>query len=199
MGVAADPDAGVRDALAAATRAVELDPASSRAHFALSTAFIQLNDHDRSLDEARLAVELNPNDPTVLHALGNKSDLVGDPQGIGRMEFAQKLNPRDPVMHVWLTFLARAFVNARDHGRAAEKARAAILRRPDYGPAHLMLAIALAHQGRTGEAAAALGQCETVAPGLAASRLGWRPYTDDTSNEHLRGGLRKAITAVDTG
>ncbi|MGK0168657.1 MAG: adenylate cyclase [Gammaproteobacteria bacterium] len=69
-------------ALAAARQAVALEEASAVAHQALSTVYMLSNQQDLALAEGRLAVELNPSDAESLHALGNKSDLAGDPQGI---------------------------------------------------------------------------------------------------------------------
>lgn len=149
-----------------------------------------------ALAKAHLSVELNPNDPYVLHGLGNKSDLAGDPEGIERMELAQRLNPRDPSTHVHLTFLARAYVNARDYPAAIARARTAINRCPEYAPAHFMLAIALAHEDQLADAAAALERCEALSPGLVANRAEWHPYTDEVSNEHLKEGVKRAKAAV---
>jgi adenylate cyclase len=187
-----DRERSMAKALEAAHRAVALDGASSTAHQVLSTAHIWRNEHDFSLAEALLAVELNPNDAVSLHALGNKSDLAGDPEGIPRMIRAQQLNPQDPERHTHLSFLARAYVNAHQYERALETARLAIQRRPDYPHAHYILAIALGHLGEAQQAQAALKECERLHPGFLASRAGWHPYTDETSNRHLREGLRKA-------
>jgi len=187
-----DRERSIAKALDAARRAVALDGASFAAHQVLSTAYIWRNEHDLALAEARLAVELNPNDAISLHALGNKSDLAGDPEGIPRMIRAQQLNPQDPERHAHLSFLARAHVNAHQYERALESARLAIQRRPDYPHAHYILAIALAHLGEAQRAQAELEECERLHPGFLASRADWRPYTDEESNRHLREGLRKA-------
>jgi adenylate cyclase len=194
---AADRQSTLGRAIEAAKRAIELDPESSRAHFALSTAYLWRNEHGPALTEAYLAAELNPNDPVILHALGNKSDLTGDAEGIARMERAQQLNPRDPEMHVHQTFLARAYINARDYEAAITKARAAVNRRPDYPHARFVLAIALAHAGRTGQAGVELERCEGLSPGFVASRADWRPYTDEASNRHLHDGLSEAKAAAE--
>jgi tetratricopeptide (TPR) repeat protein len=183
--------------MAAARRAVALDPASSLAHAVLSTVHIWRDEHDLSLAEARQAVELNPNDAPALHALGNKSDLVGDPEGIARMERAQQLNPHDPERHSHLCFLARALVNARRYEEAVARARAAIQRRPDYPPAHFILAIALGHLDRAAEAKHSLAECDRLQPGFVAARADWRPYTDAGANAHLREGLSKAGAAAE--
>jgi len=187
-----DRERSIAKALDAARRAVALDGASFAAHQVLSTAYIWRNEHDLALAEARLAVELNPNDAISLHALGNKSDLAGDPEGIPRMIRAQQLNPQDPERHAHLSFLARAYINVHQYERALETARLAIQRRPDYPHAHYILAIALGHLGEAQRAQAELEECERLHPGFLASRADWRPYTDEESNRHLREGLRKA-------
>jgi adenylate cyclase len=178
-------------AMEAAWKAIECDKALSWAHHELSTAYQWLNRLDDALDEARIAVDLNPNDAYTLHALGNKSDLAGDPDGIGFMEKAQKLNPEDARLHTHLTFLARAYANVDNHGAAVERARQAIRRRPDYAPAHYILAIELGRLGEPEEARAVLAKCDELNPGFVQSRRTWRPYTDPAGNERLRESLRR--------
>ena len=180
-------------------QATKLDPNLARSHFALSTAYILCNDHDLALAEAHLAVRLNPNDPVGLHALGNKSDLAGDAEGITRMELAQQLNPRDPGLYRHQTFLARAYVNAQDYEAAIAKSHDAVNAHPEFADAYCILAVALAHAGRFDEAAAALERCEQLSPGLVERRRKWRPYTDEPRNMHLKDGLEKAIAAMEAG
>jgi adenylate cyclase len=189
---AVDRDESMRKGMAAARRAVSLDPSSSNAHSSLATAHVWRNEHDISLREARLAVELNPNDALILHGLGNKLDLAGDPEGIPQMVRAQQLNPQDPDHHSQLCFLARAYVNARRYRDAVACAESAITRRPDYSNAYYILAIALGHLGHLVEARAALAKCDELHPGFIAERADWRPYTNEASNAHLLDGLRKA-------
>ena len=196
MGAATDRSATLAKGIEAAKRAVALDAHSPRAHFALSTSYILADEHDRALTEARLAVDLNPNDPTILHALGNKSDLAGDPRGVARMELAQELDPLDPMQPVKLTFLARAYVRAGDPEKAIEKSQASITLKSDYAPAHFILAIALARADRMEEAVAALRRCQALSPGLIAARSDWRPYVDDSSNAPLLAGLKRVVDAA---
>jgi adenylate cyclase len=176
----------------AARRAVALDDASSRAHFRLSTAYLWRNEHDLAIAEGRRAVELNPMSADARHALGNKLDLAGDPEGISMMEQAQKLNPQDPQRNMQLTFLARAYLNTGQYERAVECARNAVQRRPDYPNAYFILAIALGHMGKKADARAALDECEKLHPGFVQGRSDWRPYLDAASNSRLHEGLRKA-------
>ena len=178
-------------AMEAAQQAVKFDEASSWSHHELSTAYQLLDRHEDALAEARIAVDLNPNDAYALHALGNKSDLAGDKNGIAFMEKAQKLNPQDVRLHTLLVYVARAYVNIGNYRVAAERARQAIRRRSDYAPAHYILAIALAHLGDLEEARAVLAKCDETSPGFVQSRLNWRPYADPASNDRLQEGLRR--------
>jgi adenylate cyclase len=175
----------------AARMAVRYDDASSLARHQLSTAYQWLNRQDDALAEVKIAVDLNPNDAVGLHALGNKSDLAGDPDGISFMESAQKLNPEDAQVHTHLTFLARAYLSAGAYDDAVDRARQAIRRRPDYAPAYYILAIALGQVGRTDEARRALSKCDEIHLGFVQSRKSWQPYVDPASNERLWQGLRQ--------
>jgi tetratricopeptide (TPR) repeat protein len=175
----------------AAQRAVALDDSSAMAHEALGTAYIWSNKHDLALAETKRAVELNPSDAVNLHALGNKIDLAGDPSGISKMEQAQDLNRQDPRRHMYLTFLARAYLNARQYEKAVETAQMAVHWRPSYPHAHYILAMALGHLDQVAEARAALDECERLHPGFVEGRTGWQPYTNREANEHLLDGLRK--------
>lgn len=192
IGATVDRISVATQAMEAGSNAVRYDESSSWAHHELSTAYQLLNRLDDALAEARIAVKLNPYDAYALHALGNKSDLAGDPAGIGFMEKAQKLNPEDAQRHMHLTFLARAYVSAGDCDAAIERARQAIRRRPDYAAAHYVLAIASGHMKKLDEARASLKKCDELSPGFVASRRNWRPYADEAKNEKLRAALRAA-------
>ena len=147
-----------------------------------------------ALAEARLAVEHNPNDAGALNALGNKSDLSGITEGLDMMIAASQLSPLDPDRHQHLTFMARAYINRGDYDQA-ECAKAAIQRRPDFPNAYFILAIALGHLGRFGEATASLEKCRELNPVLIDKRREWSPYQDQESNWHLQRGLSKALCA----
>jgi len=189
VGVAQDRTATAGCALEAAKKAVECDEASSWAHHELSTAYQWLSRFDDALDEARIAVNLNPNDAYALHALGNKSDLAGDANGISQMERAQVLNPEDASRYTHLTFLARAYVNVGNYAEAADRIRQAIRRQSDYAPAHYILAIALGNLGQSSEAQAALKRCDEISPAFVESRRSWQPYANPNCNDRFREAL----------
>ncbi len=136
-------------------------------------------------------MELNPSDAEALHALGNMLDLIGDPEGILRMEQAQQLNPQDPQQHMYLSFLARAYAAAGRHEEALASARKAIQRRPGYPHAYYVQAISLGHLGRYADARASLEDCERLHPGFVQARHDWKPYTKPEPNARLADGVRR--------
>jgi TolB-like protein/Tfp pilus assembly protein PilF len=187
-----DRPASIRRMYETARRAVELDEASSLAHYRLSTAYLWRNEHELAIAEGWQAVELNPMSTDALHALANKIDLAGDPEGIPMMQRAQSLSPLHPQRNMQLTFLARALLVKGRFDEAAERARAAILHQPDYANAHFILALALALLDDIEGARKALAQCDKLHPGFVAKRAGWAPYLDDASNRVLQEALDKA-------
>ena len=107
------------------------------------------------------------------------------------MERAQILNPEDASRYTHLTFLARAYVNAEKYADAADRARQAIRRQPDYAPAHYILAIALEYLDQTRDARAALRRCDEISPGFVESRQNWEPYANPPSNKRFQEALRR--------
>ncbi len=183
----------VEKAFAAARRAVALDESSYLAHLVLGTAYLWDNQHEAAIAETEHAHRLNPNDAYVCLALGNKLDVTGrSREGIPQLERALALNPQDPHVHMYMCFLARAYVNARRYEEALSWARRAAQRHPGYAQAHYMMAVCLGHLGRREEARAAVEACERAQPGFVARRASWQPYRDTAANEHIREGLRKA-------
>jgi adenylate cyclase len=178
-------------ALEAARRAVLCDPLSADARGVLSTVYTWLEDADQALAEARTAVELNPYDAVILHALGNKSDLAGDPAGLGHMLEAERLNPQDPFRHSHSCFLARALANAGRLEEAEARARLAVRLRPDYPHGHFILAVVLGLQGREAEGGEALARCAELDRQFVADRAHWRPYAEDVRNAPLRNALQR--------
>ncbi len=180
-------------ALDAARRAVSLDNGSSFAHLSLSGAYIWSNQHELSLAETRTAVELNPSSVPARLALGNRLDIVGDPEhGIPILEEALALSPRDPNSHTYYLQLARANINARNYERALECIRESLRRKADHPHAYFILAICFGHLGQTEEAREAARKCEELHPEFLKKRADWNIYVDPASNRHLLDGLRKA-------
>ncbi len=178
--------------LDAAQQAVTLDEEDSIGHLMLSIAYMWPNKDEASIAEGERALELNPSNAMAYISLGNVLDLVGrHDEGIEKMERGLQLNPLDRQNHIYMTFLARAYMNARQYEQSVEWARKAIQRKSDYASAHFILAVTMSHLGREDEARAALEKCESLQPGFVDHRAAWRPYRTPTDNDHIHEGLRK--------
>lgn len=182
----------VAEGLAAAKRAIACDPDSSQAHLCLGTAYVWSERWDLAMAETELAIQLNPSNAHACMALGNRLDLVGrTEEAITQLETALQLNPRDPRIRIFMRYLARAYLNARNYEKAEEWIRKALYQDPEWPLALYMLATILGHQGRAKEAKAALEECERITPGFVAEHLDWKPYSDPAANEHFHAGLKR--------
>lgn len=185
-------EACIREGLAAARKAVAADPDSSQAHLALGTAHVWLEQWDLAMAETELAVRLNPSNAHACMALGNRLDLVGrTEEGIVRLEQAVQLNPRDTRVRIFMRYLARACLNARDYAKAEHWIRQALQHDPDWPLALYMLASILGHQGRTSEALAVRAACEELSPGFVREHASWKPYADPAANAHFHAGVQE--------
>ncbi len=191
--VAEDRAAFEQLALQTARRAVALDDGSSYAHLALGGAYIWLNEHELSIAETRMAVQLNPSNVQARFALGNRLDIVGSAkEGMPLLESSLQLSPRDPHSHIYFVQLARAYINARKYERARDCLTESIRRKPDHPHTYHMLAICLGHIGDHEQARQAARRCDELHPGFIAKRARWNIYVDPAANAHLTEGLRKA-------
>lgn len=180
-------------ALELARKAVSLDGASSIAHFALSGAYIWLNQHQLAIAETRTAAELNPSNGHVWLALGNRLDIVGQSdEGIPLLERSLQLHLHDPHSHIYFAQLARAYINAQEYDKALDYLHESIRCQPDYPHTYHVLAICLGHLGRIEDAREAAYRCEELHPGFIKRRANWNIYVDPAANQHLTDGLRKA-------
>jgi len=187
-----DLDATLKAGFEASRKAVALDYNSAEAHMGLGECHIWAEETDAGLVEAQIALELNPNFAIAAMSVGNRLDLVGrTEEGIAEMEGALKLNPRDPNRWRYMAYLSRAYVGVEDYERAADWARKAAHLRPDLPEALFRCAVCVAHLDKVDEATALLERCRAIDPGYLSKVRDWRPYADQTRNQHFLSGLRR--------
>jgi len=185
-------DACISEGLAAAQRATDADPDSSQAHLCLGTAYVWMERWDLAMAETELAVRLNPSNAHACMALGNRLDLIGrTAEGIAQLERAIELNPRDTRVRIFMRYLARACLNARDYAKAEHWIRRALQHDPDWPLALYMLASILGHQGRIADGVRVRDQCERLSPGFIEQHAEWQPYGDPQANAHFHAGMRR--------
>lgn len=140
-------------ALALATRATELAPASAPGYKALYLVHWLTNDVERSLEAAERALALNPNDTEMMAELGLRYALRNEwPRGMALIDKAYAHNPNLPGL-----YRIGPFLHHYREGRFAEAlAEAKRIDTPDIVYGHICLAMAAAQLGLSDEATAAL-------------------------------------------
>jgi adenylate cyclase len=178
-----------------ANKAVTLDDSDSVARVAASLTALWNMDHELALLHAREAVRLNPVGSSENISLGAALDFAGKPtEGIVFLERALWISPRPNNIpkEVFVTMLARLQLSAGQFERAVETTSTALQARADLFEARLIQASALAHLGRSSEAATALLKATELRPRGFALPASWARYKDAAASRNLLDGLRKA-------
>jgi TolB-like protein len=184
----------------AAVRAVALDPRSADAHYILGLTLRVQGDLDRMCEEYETVVALNPNHAPGVVTLGTcRLLLYGRPrEALPYFERAFRLSPRDRLRAIWHGWVGVAYVMLGDDLKALEESKRAAAVNPQFPPAFVLQAGALALLGREAEARAALAVLQQLQPGLTISRykedLGCRSTNPECHRlmERYYDGLRKA-------
>lgn len=181
----------VAKSLDAAQKALALDDSSSSVHTVLANALRESRRYDEAIYHYERAIALDPSNTYANSLLGHTLGLLGRPdEAIAKIEEAIQINPSDPYNYQRLCDLGRAHLSARRYEEAIESVQQSLLRRPDQARAHMFLAIALGHLGRTNEARDALAECERLHPGFAGK---YDPgFENPPDTEHFLEGLRRA-------
>ncbi len=193
LGYAEDPDAAVKRALELAKRAVALDDGNEYAHWNLGSNYNDNREHGRAISEHNRAIEINPNCSLARGSLGTSLSYAGDPdESIRNNEIAIRSNPRDITIFFRYIGIARAHYVAGRYDEAVDWATRTITNKPDYFLGHLILAASLAKLDRLDEARAAVAEYLKYFPNASVTDALKEPYKDETINESLMAGLRRA-------
>jgi TolB-like protein len=131
-------------ALAAAQRALEIDPASSRAQFAMAQARYFLRDVSSFHVHAERAIQLNPRNTDTLAMVGIMMGYSGDwVRSVEITTSAMRLNPHHAGWYHFNTF----FNEYRQHRFAEALKIAQKMNMPDYWASQLALVISNAQLG----------------------------------------------------
>ncbi|HJP98235.1 MAG TPA: hypothetical protein VJ862_06695, partial [Rhodanobacteraceae bacterium] len=146
----APPDAHYDDALAAANKAVALDPQSARGHMVLGLLYEQHWQWVQAHQELQRALKLDPSDATAHQWYAIYFWLTGDmPGALQQMRTAYALDPLSLIINV---DLSRAMLFAGDIDGAIRQGKVAVALAPRSELPHLFLAAALQGKGRYAEA-----------------------------------------------
>jgi adenylate cyclase len=184
-------------ALDHAGRAIKIDATDATAHAALGRALWMSGRHAESLAEADLAVSLDPNSAAAYGARGGVRLWGGRPrEAIEPLQTAMRLSPLDPLMPLWLHFMARAHYWAGDYAASIATARQLLHSVPNFRQAYNTLIAALGQTGQVDEAQFVMAEA------LERFGEGFRRYMSlplselrelrPEDREHLIDGFRKA-------
>jgi len=178
--------------LAAATRAIALDPALSTAHMTMGMLLFRSGDYEGATESGQRAIELNPNDPESYIARGNVLYYTNrSREALALFQKAQLLDPFYPPVYDY--FLGRCYLGHGELEHAIAHARACVRRSPNFWAPHAILAAAHAHAGDKRAAEAALAEMLRLYPvGSLARYRQEGDYQPGPETAYLYAGLRLA-------
>ena len=115
--------------------------------------------------EYERAINLNPNHAWAVGALGGLYANDGRPdEAFAALSKAMRASPHDPLMWIWMLWVAAADFYAGDFQAAVDAADRLIRFRPDKSNAYRFKAAALGHLGQIEEANNALNRAIEISP-----------------------------------
>lgn len=182
------PNEALRDALAQAECAVQLDPVDARGLAALGSARLYLRQYERSLGAYERAIKHNPNDADVLAEMGHSVCVSGDPdRAIKLINKAMSLNPHYPDWYLW--HLGEAYFDKCDYWQTIST----LSQMGDRTDAHRMLTASYSLMGETRMATEAAKDLMRGHPEFSMEH--WSNVPPDKNpepRERLIAGLRMA-------
>jgi len=148
-----------------AQRALALDDADSMSHFAMGFVLHMSGDIAGGRGEYERAISLNPNHAWAVGALGGlyANDGCLD-AALSALSRAMRASPHDPLMWLWMLWVAAGHFYAHNFKEAVDAADRLIRFRPDKSNAYRFKAAALGQLGQLEEANRALKSAIEVSP-----------------------------------
>jgi TolB-like protein len=175
-------------ALAAAKRAVSLDPENAGAHAILGEVLVFVGEPDAAAAELARALEIDPNHADAWVILGEVKTYEGSAvEAIDHARKAFRLNPYPPGWYYWyLGFMEYA---AGRYAAAAETLRHEAI----PSGSRRILAASLAQLGRVDEARLEAARFLAAYPRFSIKQWANRqPFRRETDRQHFADGYRRA-------
>jgi adenylate cyclase len=194
-GWADDPDKTEEAAIAAAERAIAIDPYFAGGYWVLgSVTFCSSGEPERAVELYRKALEINPNSPDIMAEWGFvlAQYLGRADEAVDVVQRAMRLNPRHADWYD--VALATAHFYAREPEKAIAAARA--IEYPTEWT-KVMLAASYGHAGRAADAERQIAEIRADRPEFTLSTFSegseiCAPGTSPDALAYLREGLEKA-------
>jgi adenylate cyclase len=128
-----DPEANMRDGMAASLRAVQLDERNPYSQYAVAIVHSIGGEFDTAIRAAQRAIALSPSFALGHLVIGVAHVYSGRPrEAVEPLEHGLRLSPYDPQNFTWLFFLALAYHFSGDPRQALSAARRALSLRPHW-------------------------------------------------------------------
>lgn len=192
-GWADDRDDRIREGIAYAQRAIEMNPNDPLGYMQLGNLLQLQGDNERGVALRQKAVEIAPNDFQANWGLGTLLYRAGKPdRGVEVLKHALKLCPRPPASLLWSLSHGQLF--AGQYEDAIETARRVVELTPDNDLPYTQMAAAYSALGRLEEARAAAAEVLRIKPAFTVSdlRRDHEDYKDRATVESLAGYLLDA-------
>ncbi len=181
----------LKQALALARKACEVDAFEAVSHHALAVALMWLRRLDEAESAARRAIELDANSAPSHGALGNVLHFTGrHEQALESFEQALRL---DPEFNVWMHALGRALFALGRYMEAEATFKRRLIHMPASDVTRAYLASLYGHTDRQDEARGVWRELMEINPQYTIEHtLRVLPYTNPAPLEQFVEGLRKA-------
>ena len=176
--------------------ALQNGPHVAFVHYIASVFYLWKKDLDRSAAEADVALNLNPNYAQAHNSRGIVNIYGGQPlAAVPHIEQAIRLDPA--IKHLYIHFLASAYLVAGDYEVAASLFRERVLLSPKTDLSRAFLAVSLGHLGKADEAGMVWCELMNINPKYSfAEHVGRLPFRNNADVDRLAEGLRKAGIAA---
>jgi TolB-like protein len=175
------------ESIAAADRALELEPDSPEVLGYAGCAYCDLGYRQRGSSLLEKAIELDASNAQARAAMGASLIMSGElERGIAVLSEAVKISPKDPGMAMWATILTLGIGHMGDMERAHEWARLAYKSDSRFFPGLVALAWVQAKLGQLEDAQTSLDEAARLYPELNAG------YVSDFLGKKITGQMQQA-------
>lgn len=188
-----EPKAAGADCYKLSIEAKNRDPHEPLALAAYASVCPVFGKHDEAIQQAQLAIQLNPSFSTGHYCLGWVYMLDGNFElAISAMETSIRLSPQDIMLPQMFATLAQAYNLNKDYARAKEVAKLGIDAAQHYPMNYRSLAHAYAGLGQLDEGRESLRTFLTLVPGYSsAAAKAAIPFRREVDQNEYMVGLRK--------
>lgn len=167
-----DPEASLKNGMAAGLKAVQIDERNPYCHYAVAVTHVFGGEFEIGLRAAQRALALSPSfalghlihGAAHLHACRPKN-------AIEPLEHGLRLSPFDPQNFTWLLFLSLAYAFAGEFAQGLSATRRALSLRPGWSPALKVAVFCSVAVGDKEQAQAAVSEIQSSRPDGNLDRL----------------------------